>query len=75
MTAISHYQKIGKAEKRISNKQQEPAFKNFDSNFYLALYPDIAKSGIDPFLHYVLHGESEGRLPYNLNSAYPSELL
>jgi hypothetical protein len=75
MTAISHYEKIGKAEKRKANRQQELAFKNFDPNFYLALYPDIAKSGIDPFLHYVLHGEAEGRLPCNLNLAYPSELL
>jgi hypothetical protein len=33
----------------------------FDANAYLALQPDVAASGIDPLLHYVIHGINEGR--------------
>jgi hypothetical protein len=35
----------------------------FDARWYLRQYPDVAASGIDPFLHYLLHGASEGRDP------------
>jgi glycosyltransferase involved in cell wall biosynthesis len=34
----------------------------FDSEFYLAAYPDIAAAGVDPYDHYVKHGRAEGRL-------------
>lgn len=33
----------------------------FDARAYLALQPDVAASGIDPLLHYVIHGMNEGR--------------
>jgi hypothetical protein len=33
----------------------------FDADAYLALQPDVAASGIDPLLHYVIHGMNEGR--------------
>lgn len=33
--------------------------KLFDGRFYLDENPDVAKSGINPFLHYVKHGFSE----------------
>jgi len=33
----------------------------FDAHAYLALQPDVAASGIDPLLHYVIHGMNEGR--------------
>ena len=33
----------------------------FDARAYLDLQPDVAASGIDPLLHYVLHGINEGR--------------
>ncbi|MGM0615967.1 MAG: glycosyltransferase [Pseudomonadota bacterium] len=36
---------------------------DFDSHWYLNAYPDVAASGIDPWLHYQRHGRSEGRLP------------
>lgn len=36
---------------------------DFDSQWYLSAYPDVAASGIDPWLHYQRHGRSEGRLP------------
>src|SRR5450631_2868134 len=35
----------------------------FDDKFYLKTYPDVAAAGIDPLLHYLLHGASEGRWP------------
>ena len=34
-----------------------------DSAYYLQEYPDVASSGRDVVLHYVLHGEAEGRRP------------
>ncbi|WP_176761274.1 glycosyltransferase [Desulforhopalus singaporensis] len=35
----------------------------FDVNYYLAAYPDVARSGIDPIYHFVVHGWLEGRDP------------
>jgi glycosyltransferase involved in cell wall biosynthesis len=32
-----------------------------DPKYYLARYPDVAASPLDPFLHYVLFGRKEGR--------------
>jgi O-antigen biosynthesis protein len=36
---------------------------HFDAIFYLNLYPDVKKNGIDPCEHYVRHGFKEGKLP------------
>ena len=35
----------------------------FDRDWYLTQNPDVAANGIDPALHYVLHGAAEGRNP------------
>jgi hypothetical protein len=35
----------------------------FDGNWYLAAYPDVAASGIEPARHYLRHGADEGRDP------------
>jgi glycosyltransferase involved in cell wall biosynthesis len=35
----------------------------FDSDWYLETNPDIAAMGLDPVLHYLLHGAAEGRRP------------
>lgn len=35
----------------------------FDRTWYLATYPDVAASGIDPAEHYVRYGAPEGREP------------
>lgn len=35
----------------------------FDSAAYLKRYPDVAEAGIDPVLHYLDSGASEGRMP------------
>jgi hypothetical protein len=34
--------------------------------YYLERYPDVTASGIDPLLHYILHGAAEGRIPHPL---------
>lgn len=34
---------------------------DFDAEFYLLQYPDIASAGLDPHEHYVSHGRAEGR--------------
>ena len=35
---------------------------DFDCNFYLQAYPDIAASGVDPYQHYLNRGRKQGRL-------------
>jgi hypothetical protein len=35
----------------------------FDPEFYLARYPDVAEAGVDPFEHFLLYGYREGRDP------------
>ena len=35
----------------------------FDAQFYLENYPDVRRSGVDPFLHYVTTGFREGKDP------------
>jgi glycosyltransferase involved in cell wall biosynthesis len=37
----------------------------FDPDFYLRQYPDIAASGVDPYRHYVFHGRKEGRVGHS----------
>lgn len=34
----------------------------FDTEFYLDSYPDIKKSGVNPLMHFIKNGRSEGRL-------------
>lgn len=35
----------------------------FDAKWYIARYPDVAASGIDPLRHFILHGAAEQRDP------------
>src|SRR5262249_52001616 len=44
----------------------------FDANWYLTRNRDVAKTGVDPILHYLLHGGLEGRdpSPYFSTSGY-----
>ena len=35
----------------------------FDSSYYLGQYPDIGRTGVNPFCHYLLQGFHEGRNP------------
>jgi len=34
---------------------------DFSQDYYLTLYPDLTKADMPPFLHFMLHGLSEGR--------------
>ena len=46
---------------------------NFDAQWYLETYPDVARAGIDPLAHFVEHGDREGR---SLNAWFkPDEYL
>jgi glycosyltransferase involved in cell wall biosynthesis len=36
----------------------------FSGRRYLAANPDVAQEGLNPLVHYILHGESEGRNAY-----------
>ncbi|WPL18686.1 Putative glycosyltransferase EpsE [Thiorhodovibrio winogradskyi] len=35
----------------------------FDSSWYLSEYPDVARAAINPLVHYLRHGQHEGRQP------------
>ena len=35
----------------------------FDKNYYLKAYPHVAKSGMDPLLHYLFYGAKEYKIP------------
>jgi glycosyltransferase involved in cell wall biosynthesis len=64
-----HYLKYGQHEGReykptelnaTDIKNQLP--EDFDGNLYLKLNPDLAEIEVDPFIHYLRHGYSEGRI-------------
>lgn len=52
--SLLHYIKIG------SNCDIQPS-PYFNKNYYLSQHPDVARSNIDPFIHFVNYGSSEGR--------------
>lgn len=54
-SAIEHYLNTG------AQKHYNPSPK-FDTNWYLNMYPDVANGDVNPLLHYILHGQHEGRL-------------
>lgn len=37
--------------------------RHFNTAWYLENNPDVKKSGMNPFVHYILHGKKEGRAP------------
>ena len=59
-----HYNRYGKKEGRICNKNE------VDWHFYLKKYPDLKKAGLKTMrgakLHYANHGIKEGRIPNRL---------
>jgi glycosyltransferase involved in cell wall biosynthesis/SAM-dependent methyltransferase len=52
-------------EKRRLNRDREVILnsKLFDKTWYLEQYPDVRRAGVDPALHYLKRGASEGRNP------------
>ena len=77
MTAAFHYLHYGQAEGRqpgptIENEQPPivderlSSLQNsdwFNAEWYLQQNPDVAATGMDAALHYLLYGEAEGRQP------------
>ncbi len=60
--ALEHYLNIGwKDSKNPSPK--------FDTKAYLQKNPDVAESGINPLMHYVLHGQHEKRYAYEVKES------
>lgn len=45
----------------------------FDSAWYLAAYPDVKASQMNPLLHYIMHGRKEGRHPNNKKQEQATE--
>lgn len=60
---LSQIRKITKYTKRSSDLHLLRESALFDSNWYLANNPDVAKAKADPVLHYYRHGGFEGRDP------------
>src|SRR5262249_50781244 len=46
----------------------------FDADFYCLWYPDVAKAGQDPIIHYIKHGRVEGRSPRRGRAPVDSEI-
>jgi hypothetical protein len=54
--------RIGPTEQKLL-REESVLRDGFDRDYYLAMYPDVKKSGQDPIRHYVRHGWREGRNP------------
>lgn len=76
LNPIVHYHEFGKPEMRFANaiekEQAEAAAEKqreleqatvFDAEYYLHQNQDVADAGLDPYIHYIENGESEGRRP------------
>jgi len=49
---------------RLADRASAKAIaRDFDANWYVEQYPDVATGGVDPVLHYVRYGAQEGRSP------------
>jgi hypothetical protein len=42
---------------------------DFSTSHYLASNPDVAAAGMNPLLHYIVHGAAEGRVPHHRMSS------
>ena len=56
VTPIQHFVRFGLL------LQRDPGPK-FDTRHYVEVNPDVVAAGMDPLLHYIRHGEAEGREP------------
>ena len=72
MNPFYHYIVYGRAEQRPSTQitdnrrrsNEEATIRSeFDSDYYLKMYPDVKKAGVDPVRHYLEYGWMEGRNP------------
>lgn len=53
----------GRADAPITPAERDAAAEFFDEDFYLAMNPDLAQTGLDPLDHFLRHGWREGRDP------------
>jgi glycosyltransferase involved in cell wall biosynthesis len=71
-----HYYEFGNAEDRFQNPDEKEKARieleqqrvleqatHFDADYYLSENLDVKDAGVDPYLHYIESGESEGRRP------------
>lgn len=65
--AALHYLQFGAA------KGSAPS-PSFDGDRYLTAYPDIREAGANPLIHYIRHGEREGRRAFALDDPGPAVL-
>lgn len=52
------------SEKKIEKKLRASSL--FDAAYYLERNPDVANAGVNPYVHYLRHGATEGRDPHPL---------
>ena len=65
--AALHYLQFGAA-------RGLPPSPSFDGARYLQTYPDIRDAGVNPLLHYIRHGENEGRVAFAIDDPAPAVL-
>lgn len=66
--AFTHYQEFGRFEGRNPTDW-------FDGEFYLLANPDVADAGLDPFTHFLRHGQFEERLTSGTLDDIPDDAL
>ena len=64
-SSIEDFKKINQTTVELPDKKilQENFIDQFDSDWYLAEYADVAESGMSSYDHYMTHGKAEGRYP------------
>ncbi len=66
---LRHYLAVGREQGVQPRPVLNPAVEAiresglFDAPWYLAQYPDLAETGVDPLRHFIEHGAGEGRNP------------
>jgi hypothetical protein len=64
---------VGFSAAKVPNENELPAVSKlltdaglFDPEYYRERYTDVVEAGLDPVMHYVVHGCTEGRAPFDL---------
>jgi hypothetical protein len=57
----SSIDQINSYNAEIETLKNKKASSDLDAGYYLRKYPDIARAGADPALHYIKYGKGEGR--------------
>lgn len=72
---LSRFKSVGLRLK--AHWQARTSTEPFDAQWYCATYRDVARSGMNPLVHYLAYGRAEGRLPFlgaapPIMSSYPA---